>query len=386
MLVEAFGWDNPVGKVVYQNDTIKYTIVGVVREEGRHPEPWLLIPRVRPADGSAMDNMIKAEVGQGVAHVNLLELSKVGAVVNNHKATIPDFTKFYDVTIMNPRVLVGAFMGVMLAFVFCAMTMKAVGRAAGKMVEEVRRQFREIPGIMEGTGEPEYASCVAISTAAAQREMMLPSLLGLVVPIVVGLLLGVAGVMGMLAGGLTAGFAVAIMMANSGGAWDNAKKYIESGAHGGKGTDVHKATVVGDTVGADVVGDTVGATVGALDVGETVGVDVVGDDDGETVFRYLERDYPVRLSRRFARINPRTGTVRLHTKLQCLQPLEKNPGIERAQARPAVAHEAEDVAANARGVTDDGPAQHAALTIDVLGGGVNDEVGAEGKRSVISPR
>ena len=171
-----------------------------------------------------MDNMLKAETKQGVEHVNLVELSKVGVVVKNHKATIPDYTKFYDVTIMNPRVLVGAFMGVMLAFVFCAMTMKAVGRAASKMVEEVRRQFREIPGIMEGTGEPEYASCVAISTAAAQREMLLPSLLGLVVPIVVGLLLGVAGVMGMLAGGLTAGFAVAIMMANSGGAWDNAKK------------------------------------------------------------------------------------------------------------------------------------------------------------------
>jgi Na+/H+-translocating membrane pyrophosphatase len=154
-------------------------------------------------------------------------------------------------------------MGVMLAFVFCAMTMKAVGRAAGKMVEEVRRQFREIPGIMEGTGEPEYASCVAISTAAAQQEMLLPSLLGLVVPIIVGLLLGVAGVMGMLAGGLTTGFAVAIMMANSGGAWDNAKKYIESGAHGGKGTDVHKATVVGDTVG-DPFKDTSGPSLNIL--------------------------------------------------------------------------------------------------------------------------
>ena len=166
-------------------------------------------------------------------------------------------------TIMNPRVLVGAFMGVMLAFVFCAMTMKAVGRAAGKMVEEVRRQFREIPGIMEGTGTPDYASCVAISTVAAQKEMMLPSILGLIVPIVVGLLLGVAGVMGMLAGGLTAGFAVAIMMANSGGAWDNAKKYIESGAHGGKGTAVHKATVVGDTVG-DPFKDTSGPSLNIL--------------------------------------------------------------------------------------------------------------------------
>jgi len=238
-------------------------IVGVQMAAGKHPEPWLLIPRVRPEKDSAMDNMLNAETGQRVEHVNLDELSKVGAVVKNHKATIPDFTKFYDVTIMNPRVLVGAFMGVMLAFVFCALTMKAVGRAAGKMVEEVRRQFREIPGIMEGTGEPEYASCVAISTAAAQQEMLLPSLLGLVVPIIVGLLLGVAGVMGMLAGGLTAGFAVAIMMANSGGAWDNAKKYIESGAHGGKGTDVHKATVVGDTVG-DPFKDTSGPSLNIL--------------------------------------------------------------------------------------------------------------------------
>jgi len=238
-------------------------IVAVKMAEGQHPEPWLLIPRVRPENGSAMGNMIKAQTKQLVEHVNLIELSKIGAVVNNHKATIPDYSKFYDVTIMNPRVLVGAFMGVMLAFVFCAMTMKAVGRAAGKMVEEVRRQFREIPGIMEGTGEPEYAACVAISTAAAQKEMMLPSVIGLVVPIVVGLLLGVAGVMGMLAGGLTAGFAVAIMMANSGGAWDNAKKYIESGAHGGKGTDAHKATVVGDTVG-DPFKDTSGPSLNIL--------------------------------------------------------------------------------------------------------------------------
>jgi len=238
-------------------------IVGVKTAEGKQPEPWLLISRIQPEKGSAMDNMLNAETGQGVEQVNLVKLLKDGAVVKNHKATIPDYMHFYDVTIMNPRVLVGAFMGVMLAFVFCAMTMKAVGRAASKMVEEVRRQFREIPGIMEGTGEPEYASCVAISTAAAQQEMLLPSLLGLIVPIVVGLLLGVAGVMGMLAGGLTAGFAVAIMMANSGGAWDNAKKYIESGAHGGKGTDVHKATVVGDTVG-DPFKDTSGPSLNIL--------------------------------------------------------------------------------------------------------------------------
>jgi K(+)-stimulated pyrophosphate-energized sodium pump len=194
--------------------------------------------------------------------LNLDRLVEAGLLVNVEGATIPDFVRYYNVTLMTPNVLVGIFMGVMLAFVFCAMTMKAVGRAAGDMVEEVRRQFRDY-GIMEGKGEPDYAACVAISTAAAQREMILPSLLGLFGPIVVGLLLGVGGVMGMLAGGLTSGFAVAIMMANAGGAWDNAKKYIEAGAHGGKGTDAHKATVVGDTVG-DPFKDTSGPSLNIL--------------------------------------------------------------------------------------------------------------------------
>ncbi|MBW3599565.1 MAG: sodium-translocating pyrophosphatase, partial [Planctomycetes bacterium] len=178
-------------------------------------------------------------------------------------ATIPDFVRYYDVSIMNPRVLVGLFLGVMSAFVFCALTMKAVGRAAGYMVEEVRRQFKELPGIMQGTSQPDYARCVYISTRAAQREMILPAMLGFFVPIVVGLLLGVGGVMGMLGGTLTAGFAVAVMMANSGGAWDNAKKYIEQGAHGGKGSDAHKAAVVGDTVG-DPFKDTSGPSLNIL--------------------------------------------------------------------------------------------------------------------------
>jgi inorganic pyrophosphatase/K(+)-stimulated pyrophosphate-energized sodium pump len=178
-------------------------------------------------------------------------------------ATIPDFVRYYDVSIMNPKVLVGLFLGVMTAFVFCALTMKAVGRAAGAMVEEVRRQFREITGIMQGTAEPDYAACVAISTAAAQREMVIPALIGFFLPIAVGLVLGVGGVLGLLAGGLTSGFAVAVMMANAGGAWDNAKKYIEQGAHGGKGTDAHKATVVGDTVG-DPFKDTSGPSLNIL--------------------------------------------------------------------------------------------------------------------------
>ncbi len=203
-----------------------------------------------------------AAVGQNVED-NLKELQNDGLIVRVKDAKIPDFVRYYDVSIMNPKVLVGMFLGVMLAFVFCAMTMKAVGRAAGYMVEEVRRQFREIKGIMEGEAEPDYASCVDISTAAAQREMVVPACLGLLVPVVVGLILGVGGVMGMLAGGLTGGFAVAIMMANAGGAWDNAKKYIESGAHGGKGTEAHKAAVVGDTVG-DPFKDTSGPSLNIL--------------------------------------------------------------------------------------------------------------------------
>ena len=158
---------------------------------------------------------------------------------------------------MNPRVLVGMFLGSMVTFVFAALAMKAVGRAAGNMVEEVRRQFREKPGIMEGKDEPDYASCVAISTKGAQHEMILPSLLVISVPVLTGLILGVAGVLGVLAGGLTTGFVLAVMLNNSGGAWDNAKKYIEEGNLGGKGSDAHKAAVVGDTVG-DPCKDTAG--------------------------------------------------------------------------------------------------------------------------------
>jgi K(+)-stimulated pyrophosphate-energized sodium pump len=184
-------------------------------------------------------------------------------------ATIADFVAAYDLTIMNPKLIGGLFLGAMMAFVFCAMTMKAVGRAAGAMVNEVRRQFREIPGIMEGTGKPDYASCVSISTAGAQREMIVPSLMAIIVPVATGLILGVPGVMGLLAGGLTAGFSLAIMLNNAGGAWDNAKKYIEKGAHGGKklpdGTKnpVHGAAVVGDTVG-DPFKDTSGPSLNIL--------------------------------------------------------------------------------------------------------------------------
>ena len=178
-------------------------------------------------------------------------------------ATLPQFTTYYDASLMNPKVLVGVFLGAMATFVFCAMTMKAVGRAAKGMVEEVRRQFRENPGIMDGTETPDYTRPVAISTKAAQREMILPSLLGLILPVVVGLLLGVGGVLGLLVGTLCCGFCVAVFMANAGGSWDNAKKYIERGAHGGKGSEAHKAGVVGDTVG-DPFKDTSGPSLNIL--------------------------------------------------------------------------------------------------------------------------
>jgi inorganic pyrophosphatase/K(+)-stimulated pyrophosphate-energized sodium pump len=183
--------------------------------------------------------------------------------VPTSKASLRQFMDFYGVNLMNPKVLCGLFSGVLLVFLFSAMTMKAVGRAAMAMVQEVRRQFKEIPGILQGTAKPEYAKCVAISTAGAQREMIIPSLLALIVPVVVGLVLDVGGVLGLLAGGLTCGFAVAIFMANAGGAWDNAKKYIETGAHGGKGSDAHKAAVVGDTVG-DPFKDTSGPSLNIL--------------------------------------------------------------------------------------------------------------------------
>ena len=179
------------------------------------------------------------------------------------QASLQDFSSYYDLSLFNPMLLGGLFLGAMMAFVFSAMTMKAVGRAAGAMVEEVRRQFREIPGILEGTGTPEYAKCVAISTKGAQREMIVPSLLAIVIPIVVGLIFGVAGVVGLLMGGLTTGFTLAVMLNNAGGAWDNAKKFIEKGNYGGKGSDTHKAGVVGDTVG-DPFKDTSGPSLNIL--------------------------------------------------------------------------------------------------------------------------
>jgi len=186
-----------------------------------------------------------------------------GEQIDAMNATIPDFMNYFQVNLMNPRVLVGAFIGAMAAFLFCGLTMEAVGRAAQKMVEEVRRQFREIKGILEGTGTPDYGSCVEISTRAAQHEMVVPSLLAIAIPIIVGCVLGIAGVLGLLVGGLACGFTLAVFMANAGGAWDNAKKMVEEGHFGGKGSFAHKATIVGDTVG-DPFKDTSGPSLNIL--------------------------------------------------------------------------------------------------------------------------
>ena len=186
-----------------------------------------------------------------------------GNIFNPASANMLDYMNYFQVNLMNPKVLVGAFIGGMAAFLFCGLTMGAVGRAAQTMVEEVRRQFREIKGILEGKGTPDYGRCVEISTRSAQKEMIFPSLLAIAIPIVVGLLLGVAGVIGLLVGGLTAGFTLAVFMANAGGAWDNAKKMVEEGNFGGKGSECHKATIVGDTVG-DPFKDTSGPSLNIL--------------------------------------------------------------------------------------------------------------------------
>ena len=199
----------------------------------------------------------------GTKTLTVVYSSGVREVISVSKAGIADFVNYYNITLMNPKVLCGLFIGAMVSFVFAAMTMKSVGRVAAEMVAEVRRQFREIKGILEGTGDPDYARCVEISTIGAQKEMVAPALLAIFTPIVVGMLLGVSGVMGLLVGGLATGFSLAIMMNNAGGAWDNAKKFIEAGNYGGKGSDSHKACVVGDTVG-DPFKDTSGPSINIL--------------------------------------------------------------------------------------------------------------------------
>lgn len=204
------------------------------------------------------------QIGDTLFYTKQIPVAEEGQrVVQLSQATIHDFVQAYDLSIFNPLLLGGLFVGAMMAFLFCAMSMKAVGRAAGSMVEEVRRQFREIPGIMDGSGKPDYARCVEISTRGAQREMIVPSLMAIAVPVLMGVLFGVPGVVGLLAGGLTSGFTLAIMLNNAGGAWDNAKKYVEKGHLGGKGSITHKAAVVGDTVG-DPFKDTSGPSLNIL--------------------------------------------------------------------------------------------------------------------------
>ncbi len=203
------------------------------------------------------------ELKIGFSHIGKTVLEVGDRTVDTLSASITDIVEYYDITLMNPMVLVGVFVGSMMAFLFCGLTMDAVGRAASKMVVEVRRQFREMKGILEGERRPDYTSCVRISTKAAQKEMILPSILAIVVPMLVGVILGPAGVIGLLAGGLGAGFVLAIFLANSGGAWDNAKKFVEEGNFGGKNSPAHKATIVGDTVG-DPFKDTSGPSLNIL--------------------------------------------------------------------------------------------------------------------------
>ena len=203
------------------------------------------------------------EIKIGLQHMGTAVLQIGDKVVNVAEATIPQIISYYEVNLMNPCVLAGVFVGAMMAFLFCGMTMNAVGRAAQKMVVEVRRQFREIAGILEGKQRPDYKRCVEISTKAAQHEMITPALTAIIVPVLVGIILGEAGVMGFLIGGLGAGFILAIFLANSGGAWDNAKKYVEDGHFGGKNSVNHHATVVGDTVG-DPFKDTSGPSLNIL--------------------------------------------------------------------------------------------------------------------------
>ena len=266
-------WGHEVVEAIDDPGLYKVSPGFLVENHGEHSHMYLAIPRqIReipewneiplfstddPAASQVPDSLVASSDHGSVTMSNGLELIEL------HAATLPDFTTYYDASLMNPKVLVGVFLGAMATFVFCAMTMKAVGRAAKGMVEEVRRQFREKPGIMDGKDLPDYARPVQISTVAAQREMILPSVLGLVTPIATGLLLGVGGVLGLLVGTLTAGFCVAIFMSNAGGAWDNAKKYIEAGHHGGKGSEAHKAGVVGDTVG-DPFKDTSGPSLNIL--------------------------------------------------------------------------------------------------------------------------
>jgi K(+)-stimulated pyrophosphate-energized sodium pump len=265
-------WSEAVAVELTDDGYYKLSPGFIVEREGETTNSFLLLPTASDREPIAQQwRDIDYRKGPARIEDGFFKDGDEGPIISQtgdrlvplQSATLRDFTIYYDATLMNPRILIGVFMGAMATFVFCAMTMKAVGRAAQGMVIEVRRQLREIPGILEGTALPDYARPVALSTKAAQREMIIPSLLGLLLPIFVGLLLGVGGVLGLLAGSLTTGFCLAIFMANSGGAWDNAKKYIEAGHFGGKGSPAHKASVVGDTVG-DPFKDTSGPSLNIL--------------------------------------------------------------------------------------------------------------------------
>ena len=224
---------------------------------------WLLKIAQRSADGFFIVDKFRFYAKEISADVVETLRDQGITALSIKTASLKDLTSAFDVNLLNPMLIAGLFIGSMMAFLFCAMTMKAVGRAAGNMVEEVRRQFKAFPGILKGTQKPEYGKCVEISTIGAQKEMLVPSLLAIIVPVITGVLFGVAGVMGLLVGGLTTGFALASMLNNSGGAWDNAKKFIEKGNLGGKKSPSHKAAVVGDTVG-DPFKDTSGPSLNIL--------------------------------------------------------------------------------------------------------------------------
>jgi H(+)-translocating pyrophosphatase len=253
----------PVGQIVPIGHG-KYTLRAASRGEGGFHQAYIEVSSGAPyvIVGGVAQEATEKQISD-YYHPKIEARDQIIGLKPVSKATLPDFMEFYQVNLMNPKVLVGMFLGVLMVFVFSGLTMKAVGRAAGRMVEEVRRQFRELNLLSDPKAKADYATCVDIATRGAQREMIAPALLAVAAPLAVGLLLDVGGVMGLLAGGLTCGFAVAVFMANSGGAWDNAKKYIETGQFGGKGSDAHKAGVVGDTVG-DPFKDTSGPSLNIL--------------------------------------------------------------------------------------------------------------------------